>query len=206
MSNDVEKFVRFCETSFGKQILSREVEYIAHELHNYSNILDVGCGIGTFEQHLTHLNITGLDLSEEMLTEARTRSDKTFIQGNAEKLPFCAEMFDAVFTVATLEFLDDYQQAITELARVTTPQGKLIAMILNPQSDYFQNEIVKPGDYFSRMKHLDLSKIKNYISIFFSIIKSDYFLGIRDHEVFETTDKRYASIFAIVGNKKLPTS
>lgn len=79
MSTDVEKFVRFCETSFGKQILFREVEYIARELHNYGNILDVGCGIGTFEQHLTHLNITGLDLSEEMLNEARTRSDKTFI-------------------------------------------------------------------------------------------------------------------------------
>ncbi len=203
--SDVEKFVRFYETTFGKQILLKEVEYITRELQGYKNILDVGCGIGAFEQHLHHLNITGLDISEDMLTEARARSEKAFIQGNAEDLPFDDVTFDAAFTVATLEFLDDYPQAIKEIARVTKPQGKFVALILNPQSLYFQNEILKPGDYFTRMKHLDVKLIKNFISTFYSNITTEYFLGIRGHVVVDTTDKKYASIFAIVGIRNLVT-
>jgi ubiquinone/menaquinone biosynthesis C-methylase UbiE len=202
MDSDVEKFVKFCETPFGKQILSKEVEYIARELQGYTNILDVGCGIGTFEQQLPHLNITGLDISEDMLNEARTRSDKTFIQGNAERLPFDDDTFDAVFTVATLEFLDDYRHAIKEIARVTKPHGKFIALILNPESEYFKNEILKPDDYFNRMKHLDVWSIKNSVSTFYTITKSEYFLGIKGHDVFNTSDKKYASMFSIVGIKK----
>lgn len=201
MSSDVEKFVKFCETPFGKQILSKEVDYIAQELQGYTNILDVGCGIGAFEQQLPHLNIIGLDISEDMLDEARTRSEKTFIQGNAENLPFDDVTFDAVFTVATLEFLDNYQQAIKEIVRVTKPYGKVVALILNPESGYFKNEILKPGDYFNRMKHLDVWSIKNFTSTFYSIIRSEYFLGINNSDVFDTSDKKYASIFSIVGIK-----
>jgi malonyl-CoA O-methyltransferase len=199
MDSDVEKFVKFCETPFGKQILSKEVEYIARELQGYTNILDVGCGIGAFEQQLPDLNIIGLDISEDMLNEARTRSDKTFIQGNAERLPFDDDIFDAVFTVATLEFLDDYQQAIKDIARVTKLHGKFIALILNPESEYFQSEILKSGDYFNRMKHLDVQSIKNFASTFYSITKSEYFLGIKNRDVFNTSDKKYASIFSIAG-------
>lgn len=201
MSSDVEKFVKFCETPFGKQILSKEVDYIAQELQGYTNILDVGCGIGAFEEQLPHLNIIGLDISEDLLEEARTRSEKTFIQGNAEDLPFDDVTFDAVFTVATLEFLDNYQQAIKEIVRVTKPYGKVVALILNPESEYFKNEILKPGDYFNRMKHLDVWSIKNFTSTFYSITKSEYFLGIKNRDVFDTSDKKYASIFSIVGIK-----
>jgi ubiquinone/menaquinone biosynthesis C-methylase UbiE len=201
MSSDVEKFVKFSETPFGKQILSKEVDYIAQELQGYTNILDVGCGIGAFEQQLPHLNIIGLDISEDLLEEARTRSEKTFIQGNAENLPFDDVTFDAVFTVATLEFLDNYQQAIKEIVRVTKPYGKVVALILNPESEYFKNEILKPGDYFNRMKHLDVRSIKNFTSTFYSITKSEYFLGIKNRDVFDTSDKKYASIFSIVGIK-----
>jgi ubiquinone/menaquinone biosynthesis C-methylase UbiE len=203
MNKDVKKFVRFCETPFGKQILTKEVEYLARELNDRQNILDIGCGIGSFEQHLSSFNITALDISEDMLTEARIRSDKTFIQGNAEALPFDDETFDAVFTVATLEFLNDYRQAIREIVRVTQPHGKLIAMILNPKSTYFQREILKPGDYFTRMKHLDLRKIWNFISKFYSITKSEYLLGIRGQEVFDTAEKKYASIYSIIGLKHM---
>jgi len=201
MCSDVEKFVRFCETPFGKQILSKEIEYIARELQGYTNILDVGCGIGAFEQRLPHLYIIGLDISEDMLDEARTRSEKTFIQGNAEDLPFDDAAFDAVFTVATLEFLDDYRQAIKEIFRVTKPYGKFVALILNPESEYFQSEILKPGDYFNRMKHLDVQAIKNFTSTFYSNVKSEYLLGIKNRDVFDTADMKFASIFSIIGQK-----
>ena len=67
MASDVENFIRFCESDFGKRVLEKEVEFVYHELKSSQRILDVGCGIGQFEQMLPSLNMVGLDVSEEML-------------------------------------------------------------------------------------------------------------------------------------------
>lgn len=201
MTTDVEKFVRFCESDFGKGVLEKEVEYIYQELKSYQRILDVGCGIGQFEQRLSELNITGLDNSEEMLEEARKRSNKTFVFGNAENLSFDGSAFDAVFYVATLEFIDDYQKAIQETCRVTKPDGKLLVMMLNPKSEYFHEHFQREGSYFRGIIHTNLREIRDYISRFYQVTKEEYFLGIRDQQVFDTSDKRFASLYVIVGKK-----
>jgi ubiquinone/menaquinone biosynthesis C-methylase UbiE len=86
--SDVEKFVQFYESEFGKKILTKEAEYLRNELRGKGNILDVGCGIGYFEEMLSDLNITGLDNSTEALEEARKRSDRKFVLGDACNLPF----------------------------------------------------------------------------------------------------------------------
>src|SRR3990167_4105242 len=114
MTNDAEKFIKFCESDFGKRVLEKEAEYVYQELKGSHRILDVGCGIGQFEQKLSELNITGLDNSKEILEEARKRSNKTFVLGDAESLSFDNASFDAVFYVATLEFVDSYRKAIQE--------------------------------------------------------------------------------------------
>jgi len=182
--------------------MKKEVEYVYNELKNYGKILDVGCGIGSFEQNLPNLSIIGLDIAEEMLEEARTRSDKTFIQGNAEELQFKDSTFDAVFTVTTLEFLDDYRKAIKEIARVTKPKGKLLVMMLNPQSKYFMENVQRPGDYFQKIKHANTEEIRDYVSRFYEIRKEKYFLGIQEQRVFKTDDEKHASLYVLVGIKK----
>jgi len=202
MKADVEKFVKFCDSEFGKKIMKKEAGYVYSELRNCEKILDVGCGIGSFEQNLPTLNIIGLDISEEMLEEARKRSDKTFVQGNAEELGFKDSTFDAVFTVTTLEFLDDYQKAVKEMARVTKPNGKILVMMLNPKSEYFRQEIRKPGDYFRRIKHANLEEIREYVSKFYAITKEEKFLGIRGKQIFDTNEERYASLYVVVGVRK----
>lgn len=202
MNADIEKFVRFCDSEFRKKVMKKEAEYVYNELRNYGKILDVGCGIGSFEQNLSELNIIGLDISEEMLEEARKRSDKTFVQGNAEKLEFKDSMFDAAFTVTTLEFLEDYRKAVKEIARVTKLNGKILVMMLNPKSEYFREEIKKPGDYFRRIKHANPKEIRDYVSRFYTITKEENFLGIREDHIFDTDDERYASLCVIVGIKK----
>jgi len=202
MNADVEKFVRFCDSEFGKKIVKKEAEYVYNELRNCEKILDVGCGIGSFEQNLPSLNIIGLDISEEMLEEARKRSSKAFVQGNAEKLQFEDSTFDAVFTVTTLEFLDDYKKAVEEMARVTKPKGKILVMMLNPKSEYFREEIEKPDAYFKRIKHADPREIKDYLSRFYTITKEENFLGISGKRVFDTGEARYASLYVVVGLRK----
>ena len=202
MNVDVEKYVRFCDSEFGKTIMKKEAEYICNELSKYGKILDVGCGIGSFEKNLPSLNIIGLDVSEEMLEEARKRSDKTFIQGNVEELQFQDSIFDAVFTVTTLEFLDDYKKAVTEISRVTKPQGKIVVMMLNTKSEYFRENVKRPGDYFQKIKHTNTKEIQDYASRFYVISKEELFLGIQGQRVFETDDENLASLYVLVGIKK----
>lgn len=202
MNADVEKYIRFCDSNFGRKVMKREAEYVYNELKDYEKILDLGCGIGSFEQNLSSLNIIGLDSSKEMLNEAKKRTDKTFVLGNAEHLGFKDSMFDAVFTVTTLEFLDNYQRTIEEMVRVTKEQGKVLAMMLNSRSEYFREEVKKPHDYFRRIKHINLKEIRNCISQFYNIIKEENFLGIIGQHVFDTNDKRDASLFVVVGIKR----
>jgi len=61
-------------------------------------------------------------------------------------------------------------------------------MLLNPKSEYFREEIKKPGDYFKRIKHTNLKEIRDYISLFYTIAKEEKFLGIRGNNIFDTDD------------------
>src|SRR3989344_1856120 len=201
MITDVEKFIKFCESDFGKSILEREAEYIYRELTGCQKILDIGCGIGYFEQELSGLDITGLDNSKEMLRQAQRRSDKKFVIGNAESLGFNNSSFDAVFYVATLDFVTDYQRAIQEAWRVTKPNGKLLVMMLNPKSEYFYEHMQKEGSYFRKIKHTDLRKMRNYISQYYQITNAEYFLGVKGQQTFDSHNKRLASLYVIVGKK-----
>lgn len=198
--SDVEKFVRFYESDFGKKVLGREADYLYNELKGRKKILDIGCGIGFFEERLAKLNIVGLDSSEKMLEEARKRSDKKFVLGNAENLDFSKESFDGVFTVTTLEFLESYKKAVDEVVRILEPGGKFVAMILNPESEYFKAHAQKSDSYFRRIKHTNLKEIESYISKFF-VTTGEYFLGIRGQDVFDTRDKNLAALYVVKGVK-----
>ncbi len=199
--SDVEKFTRFYESDFGRRILEKETHYVYEELKEYGDILDIGCGTGNFEQELPELNITGLDISEEMIAEAKKRSDKRFVLGNAESLEFKDSSFDAVFYVATIEFLTDYRKAIRETWRVTRPDGKLVVIMLNPESQYFNEKSQDEDSYFRKVLHKNLEEIREYISKFYEITKSEYFLGITGQDIFDSSDKKYASLYSIVGRK-----
>lgn len=200
MADDAQRFVEFCATDFGREIIDREAEYLRRELEGHRRILEVGCGIGALEERLPQFNITGLDINPEMLAEARKRSAHAFVLGNAERLEFPDASFDAVFFVTSLEFTDDYRKAAREAARVLEPGGKLLLMMLNPESEYFAEHWNREGSYFRRIKHSNLGEIKEYVSRYFSVA-DEYFLGIRGNSVFDTTDPGLASLYVLKGTR-----
>ncbi|MCW3133226.1 MAG: class I SAM-dependent methyltransferase [Methanophagales archaeon] len=181
--------------------MSKEADYLRNELEGRRKILDVGCGIGTFEERLPELNIIGVDLVREMIETARARTPNTYCLVDAKRLPFLDASFDALFYVTSLEFMDDYKKAIEEAVRVLEPRGKLIVMVLNPESEYFKTHYSKPGSYFRRMKHKNLGEMVDYIGRHFNV-QTNYFLGIDGEKIFDTQDKRYASLFIMKGNKR----
>ena len=149
------------------------------------------------------MNIIGLDSSKEALEEARKRSDKKFVLGDAEHLGFPDGSFDGAFTMTTLEFLEDYKKAVDEVTKVLEPRGKFVAMILNPESEYFKSHIRRPGSYFGRIKHTRPKEIEEYISKFFTVT-GEYFLGIRGQEIFDTHDKYLAALYVVKGTGLVP--
>jgi len=50
---------------------------------------------------------------------------------------------------------------VKEIARVTKHNGTILVMLLNPKSEYFREEIKKPGDYFKRIKQTNLKEIRD---------------------------------------------
>jgi ubiquinone/menaquinone biosynthesis C-methylase UbiE len=97
-------------------------------------VLDVGCGTGvlTFvalEEGAS--SVTCGDISSRMLRVAQEKAaaagypagQVSFVELDAEALPFPAGHFDVAMTGMTFGHLPDQQAAVSELARVTRPGG-----------------------------------------------------------------------------------
>lgn len=98
-------------------------------------VLDVGCGGGQHARLLAtrrgDVRVTGLDLSDEQIERARSRSaafgDRLrFVTGSALELPFADCSFDAVYSVASIKHWPDRQRGLAECVRVLRPGGQLV--------------------------------------------------------------------------------
>jgi arsenite methyltransferase len=78
-------------------------------------------------------HVTGLDISEPMLTVARRRCDPvadrtTLVHGDATALPLPTASFDAAVSTQVLEYVPDVQAALDELYRVVRPGGRVVLL------------------------------------------------------------------------------
>lgn len=113
---------------------------VAHGMLGESQrVLELGCGTGMFTSLVssaTRAAITGVDVSAELLAEARERVPAArFVSGDAHHLPFPDGRFDAVYGSSVLHHLviDD---ALEEIRRVLAPGGRIVFAepnMLNPQ-------------------------------------------------------------------------
>jgi SAM-dependent methyltransferase len=99
-------------------------------------VLDYGCGHGMASVVFARrgATVTGFDLSFEYVREAERRAEAnqvaaTFLQADAEQLPFENNTFDAVWGSAILHHLD-LEVAGRELFRILKPNG--IAVFCEP--------------------------------------------------------------------------
>jgi hypothetical protein len=74
-------------------------------------------------------------------------------------------------------------------------------MLLNPESEFFKEKIKNPDSYVNKIKHTDLKEIERTIAEYFAV-KTEYFLGIKEQDVFETKNPNLASLYIIKGIKK----
>jgi SAM-dependent methyltransferase len=141
------------EQSFGQDYLvvykHRDMQGAKNEVHKMVNwlhlqsgaeIFDLCCGMGRHSLTLAHygFNVTGMDLSEVLLNEAK-RLDKegkvNWLRGDMRQIPL-EKSFDAVVNLFTSfgYFTDELEneKVIHEISRLLKAEGKFIIDFLNP--------------------------------------------------------------------------
>jgi SAM-dependent methyltransferase len=195
-NNPSKGYLDFYKTPEGERILKEEVDYLKKELEGCNVSLDVGCGPGIFERELSDKEIIGVDSSEDMLQLARWEARTHFVLAGAEELPFKEGIFDCVFFVTSLEFINDYKKAIEEAIRVLKKGGKIITLLLNPESGYFDKKMKEGGYLSKKIKKDNINAAERYLSEYFDITK-EYLLNVDGNQ-----NPKDSMIYALKGVKK----
>jgi arsenite methyltransferase len=99
-------------------------------------VLDLGCGAGTDSLVAALMvgdegSVTGIDMTPEMLAKARTAAGEagldnvTFVEGEAERLPFDDESFDVLISNGVIDLIPDKDAVFAEIYRVLAPAGRI---------------------------------------------------------------------------------
>ena len=118
---------------------AREASFVASllGLTARARLLDAGCGAGRHARALAAFGarVVGLDLSEELLAEARSVHDVRYVRGDMRRLPFQDGAFaHAVSLFTAFGYFDDAgdRAHLSELRRVLAASGTFAIDFLNP--------------------------------------------------------------------------
>jgi len=125
-------------------VLANRLDRFARELERYrpapANVLDFGCGTGQLAEHLAGrgYRLTGCDIAEEMVSRAKMLfGDRgaawVVLEPSWQRLPFVDGQFDAVVASSVLEYVDDVAAIVSEISRVVTPVGLVLATVPDPR-------------------------------------------------------------------------
>ena len=113
-------------------------------------VLDLGCGSG---RDLASWGVTasdeviGLDIDHHCVTLAKGRfSNRTYLQGAGEYLPFANESFDRVISAIALPYMN-IQRALAEIHRILVLGGGLSLSLHTPRftvTELLHNSIPRP--------------------------------------------------------------
>jgi demethylmenaquinone methyltransferase/2-methoxy-6-polyprenyl-1,4-benzoquinol methylase len=99
-----------------------------------ARVLDVAAGTGLVTRRLLHegraSSVVALDQSEPMLRAAELRGHprSAFVLGQAERLPFADETFDALTVTYLLRYVDEPAAVVAELVRVLRTGGMVASL------------------------------------------------------------------------------
>lgn len=96
----------------------------AMRLKETDKVIDIGCGTGRFLKPLSKAHGSGLDLTENMLKEAKVYG-VPLVRADAAHLPFKNESFDVVHSTGLLGIIRS-KKILEEAARITKKEGRVL--------------------------------------------------------------------------------
>lgn len=120
--------------TFGRLVEAGRCNAIENINRHKGSVLEVGVGTGlSLPRYGSHLQITGIDVSPDMLEKARGRVAQHDLKNvtalyemDAGKLEFPDEEFDTVVAMYVMTVVPDPEQVMRELERVCAPGGEVI--------------------------------------------------------------------------------
>jgi SAM-dependent methyltransferase len=99
-----------------------------------SHVLEIGCGSGgpaNFLSQISQCHVTGIDISAEGITEARsyTAANKKlrFLQTDGTPdFPFLEDLFDAIICIDAMNHIPEREKIFASCHRVLKPGGKIL--------------------------------------------------------------------------------
>lgn len=100
-----------------------------------ARVLEVGCGTGLVLEKIAAVaaEAQGVDVSPGMLERARARGLSVSV-ADARELPFEDARFDLVYSLKVLAHVPEIERALSEMARVTRPGGRIVYELYNRRS------------------------------------------------------------------------
>ena len=114
----------------------------------HGRVLENGCGVGMYVQHLEPLagSVIGLEYDFERTREARQQSDD-IVCAAGESLPFSDGSFDLILSHEVLEHVQDDRRASREMVRVLRPGGRAVIFVPNRGYPFETHGIYWRGRY-----------------------------------------------------------
>jgi SAM-dependent methyltransferase len=127
--------VRKAAHRFGEGPSAVEIAFEAVAQASPLRVLEVGCGEGELAERIARelsCELVAIDQSERMIELTRARDVDARV-GDVRALPFDAGVFDCAVAAWMLYHVREIDQAISELARVLRPRGRLVAVTNGPE-------------------------------------------------------------------------
>jgi SAM-dependent methyltransferase len=128
----------------------RRLELVAHYARQriHGAVLDNGCGVGSYVEHLRPYGGTvhGLEYEPQHAAESAARNPN-IIRAAGEHLPYPANSFDLILSNEVLEHVQDDQAAIRQMVRALKPGGRLVLFCPNRWHPFETHGMYWRGQY-----------------------------------------------------------
>lgn len=123
-------------------------KFLARNVPKDSPTLEIGLGYGTVSEWLGKRQklYVGSDIANAPVALVKHRlhgcDSATVMRCDARFLPFHSQTFEAVVSIGTLHHTGDFEQSLSELARITKPGGVIVGMVYSLLSG--RNFLIQP--------------------------------------------------------------
>jgi len=113
------------------------------------NVLENGCGVGMYVEHLAPFGgtVVGLEYDFERAAEARTKSPH-ILKAAGESLPLPSATFDLILSHEVIEHVQNDRSAICEIVRALKPGGRAVIFCPNRGYPFETHGLYWNGKYY----------------------------------------------------------
>tara|TARA_Y100000591_G_C21800607_1_gene681860 strand:- start:57 stop:716 length:660 start_codon:yes stop_codon:yes gene_type:complete len=126
-----------------RKIIWPKVEDFINTFKSNSLVLDIGCGNGKNMGSRKDCIYIGLDTCENLMKQAKSYQNCSYIVGNCINLPFESDSFNYAMSIAVIHHLSTIErrlQAIQEINRILKIGGEALIYVWAYEQPRFENE------------------------------------------------------------------